>query len=102
MVLICWVTESRHSAWYCSAPEVDDDSKQKLKVSMVSWDSSDKWVITAVSDHSLKIWNSVTGEFGCVSISVGRSVHGCVSAVSLTCGGLNRGWAVASNQYTAS
>jgi len=43
------------------APEVEDDSKQKLKVSMVSWDSSDKWVITAVSDHSLKIWNSVTG-----------------------------------------
>jgi len=101
VVLICWVTESCHSAWCCSAPEVEDDSKQKLKVSMVSWDSSDKWVITAVSDHSLKIWNSVTGEFGCVAISVGRSVHGCVSAVSLTCGGLSRGWVVASNHYTA-
>lgn len=42
---------------------MEDDSKQKLKVSMVSWDSSDKWVITAVSDHTLKVWNSETGEF---------------------------------------
>ncbi|PNF30682.1 hypothetical protein B7P43_G06084, partial [Cryptotermes secundus] len=42
-------------------PELEDDSKQKLKVSMVSWDSSDKWVITAVSDHTLKVWNSETG-----------------------------------------
>jgi hypothetical protein len=63
---------------------------------MVSWDSSDKWVITAVSDHTLKIWNSESGEFGCMAISV-RSVHGCVSAVSLTSVGLNRGWTVASN-----
>jgi len=81
---------------------VEDDSKQKLKVSMVSWDSSDKWVITAVSDHSLKIWNSETGEFGCVAVNVGRIVRGCVSAVCLTCGGLSRGCTVASNQYTAS
>lgn len=43
-------------------PELEDDNKQKLKVSMVSWDSSDKWVITAVSDHTLKVWNSETGE----------------------------------------
>jgi WD40 repeat protein len=101
VVLIRWVIESRHSAWCCSATELEDDSKQKLKVSMVSWDSSDKWVITAVSDHTLKIWNSETGEFGCVAISV-RSVHGCVSAFCLACVGFSRGWAVASNHYTAS
>lgn len=29
---------------------------------MVSWDVSDKWVITAVADHTLKIWNSFTGD----------------------------------------
>jgi WD40 repeat protein len=34
---------------------------------MVSWDSSDKWVITAVSDHTLKVWNSETGEFAAVA-----------------------------------
>ncbi|KDR09153.1 hypothetical protein L798_01269, partial [Zootermopsis nevadensis] len=44
------------------APELEDDNKQKLKVSMVSWDTSDKWVITAVNDHTLKVWNSETGE----------------------------------------
>ena len=45
------------------SPETDDDNKQKLKVSMVSWDSSDKWVITAVNDHTLKVWNSETGKW---------------------------------------
>jgi WD40 repeat protein len=44
---------------------------------MVSWDSSDKWVITAVSDHTLKIWNSETGEFGSTAVGV-SSVQACV------------------------
>ena len=79
---ICCITESRHSAWCCRTPELEDDGKQKLKVSMVSWDSSDKWVITAVSDHTLKIWNSETGEFDSAVIVV-RSVYGCgISMVS--------------------
>lgn len=29
---------------------------------MVSWDVSDQWVITAVSDSSLKVWNARNGE----------------------------------------
>jgi WD40 repeat protein len=52
----------------CRAPELEDDNKQKLKVSMVSWDSSDKWVITAVNDHTLKVWNSETGEFAVAAL----------------------------------
>ncbi|XP_063225616.1 PH-interacting protein isoform X2 [Bacillus rossius redtenbacheri] len=39
----------------------EEDTKVKLKVSMVSWDASDKWVTTASSDHLLKVWNSNTG-----------------------------------------
>ncbi|XP_046404459.1 bromodomain and WD repeat-containing protein 3-like isoform X2 [Ischnura elegans] len=38
-----------------------DDGKVKLKVTMVGWDLTDQWVITAVNDHSLKVWNSVSG-----------------------------------------
>ncbi|KAK7871917.1 hypothetical protein R5R35_009722 [Gryllus longicercus] len=40
----------------------DEDPKFKWKVSMVCWDQSDSWIITAVNDHSLKVWNSSTGE----------------------------------------
>lgn len=29
---------------------------------MVSWDCSDRWVITAVNDHSLKVWCADTGK----------------------------------------
>lgn len=39
----------------------DDDSK-KLKVTMVSWDASDNWVMTAVNDFTIKVWNSQTGQ----------------------------------------
>ncbi|CAH0389929.1 unnamed protein product [Bemisia tabaci] len=44
--------------------ESEDDAKliKFLRVTMVSWDVSDKWVITAVADHTLKIWNSFTGD----------------------------------------
>lgn len=40
----------------------DEDSNKKPKVTMVSWDVSDEWVITAVNDSSLKVWNSKSGE----------------------------------------
>lgn len=43
-------------------PEPDDEPSKKTKVTMVSWDVSDEWVITAVSDCSLKVWNARTGE----------------------------------------
>ncbi|XP_053988016.1 PH-interacting protein [Hylaeus volcanicus] len=42
--------------------ETDDDSNKKAKVTMVSWDVSDEWVITAVNDSSLKVWNAKSGE----------------------------------------
>ncbi|XP_074644765.1 PH-interacting protein-like [Tubulanus polymorphus] len=38
-----------------------DESKGKLKVTMVSWSQDDAFVVTAVSDHSLKVWNSNNG-----------------------------------------
>ncbi|XP_017883326.1 PH-interacting protein isoform X2 [Ceratina calcarata] len=42
--------------------ESEDDSNKKAKVTMVSWDVSDEWVITAVNDSSLKVWNAKNGE----------------------------------------
>nr|XP_003706685.1 PREDICTED: PH-interacting protein isoform X1 [Megachile rotundata] len=42
--------------------ESEDDSNKKAKVTMVSWDVSDEWVITAVNDSSLKVWNAKSGE----------------------------------------
>lgn len=32
-----------------------DDENKKFKVTMVAWDLSDKWIITAVSDHTVSI-----------------------------------------------
>ncbi|KAJ6635022.1 Bromodomain and WD repeat-containing protein 1 [Pseudolycoriella hygida] len=40
----------------------EDDSRKQLKVTMVSWDATDKWVITAVNDYSIKVWNSATAK----------------------------------------
>ncbi|CAG9864164.1 unnamed protein product [Phyllotreta striolata] len=40
---------------------LENDSK-KLKVTMVCWDLSDYWVITAVSDNTLKVWTSSNGQ----------------------------------------
>ncbi|XP_044016177.1 bromodomain and WD repeat-containing protein 3 isoform X2 [Aphidius gifuensis] len=40
----------------------DDNKQQKPKVTMVSWDLSDEWVITAVNDSLLKVWNAKNGE----------------------------------------
>jgi bromodomain and WD repeat domain-containing protein 1/3 len=45
----------------CPAPDSTSiDLKKGLKVTMVSWDRSDDWVVTAVNDHSIKVWNSKT------------------------------------------
>lgn len=40
----------------------EEEAKMKLRVTMLSWDKSDQWVITASSDNSIKVWNSFTGE----------------------------------------
>ncbi|XP_066999443.2 bromodomain and WD repeat-containing protein 3 [Anabrus simplex] len=42
--------------------DTEEDPKAKLKVTMVCWDQSDSWVVTAVSDYTLKVWNSFTGQ----------------------------------------
>ncbi|XP_054271446.1 bromodomain and WD repeat-containing protein 3-like isoform X1 [Macrosteles quadrilineatus] len=42
-------------------PQGEEEAKQKVKVTMVSWDCRDKWVVTACSDHTLKVWDSFTG-----------------------------------------
>lgn len=39
----------------------NEEENKKLKVTMVSWVASDDYVITAVNDHSLKVWDSQTG-----------------------------------------
>ncbi|CAB0045267.1 unnamed protein product [Trichogramma brassicae] len=41
--------------------EPDEDTSKKLKVTMVCWDRSDEYVVTAVSDSTLKIWDSKSG-----------------------------------------
>ena len=47
----------------------DPDSRnQKLKVTMVTWSLDDCWLITAVSDFSLKVWDSKTGKLSLIII----------------------------------
>ncbi|XP_011162535.1 PH-interacting protein isoform X2 [Solenopsis invicta] len=43
-------------------PEMDHDTNKKAKVTMVCWDVSDEFVITAVNDYTLKVWNAKSGE----------------------------------------
>lgn len=45
-----------------SQPVADEDTNKKMKVTMVCWDVSDEWVVTAVNDSSLKVWNSKTAQ----------------------------------------
>lgn len=44
----------------CPPPPETADLKKGYKVTMVSWDRSDNWIVTAVNDHSIKVWNSKT------------------------------------------
>ena len=37
-------------------------AEDKLRVTMVSWNLDDTLVVTAVSDFSVKVWNSSTGK----------------------------------------
>ncbi|KAL1510019.1 hypothetical protein ABEB36_004677 [Hypothenemus hampei] len=49
---------------------VESDSK-KIRVTMVTWDRSDQFVVTAVSDHSLKVWKASNGEL--VRVLIGHN-----------------------------
>lgn len=42
-------------------PENEEISR-KLRVSMVGWTCDDVHVITSLSDHSLKVWYSISGQ----------------------------------------
>ena len=46
----------------CPPSEGVVDPKKGLKVTMVSWDRSDSWIVTAVNDHTIKVWNSKTAK----------------------------------------
>ncbi|XP_022081938.1 PH-interacting protein-like isoform X2 [Acanthaster planci] len=44
-------------------PGIDDSNKiMKHRVTMVGWDLEDRRVVTAVNDHSLRVWDSRTGK----------------------------------------
>ncbi|KAG5885604.1 hypothetical protein JTB14_024785 [Gonioctena quinquepunctata] len=45
-----------------SATNVPETDTKKLKVTMVCWNKSDSWVVTAVSDFTLKIWTASDGQ----------------------------------------
>eukprot|EP00795_Rhopilema_esculentum_P017794 gene17794-9472_t len=57
-----------------SAPSfLDEESLKslKLKVTMVGWNVDDQFLVTAITDHSLKVWDSFSGEL--IHILVGHS-----------------------------
>ena len=41
---------------------MDGNKFNKLMVTMVSWNEDDRFVITAVTDCTLKVWDSHTGQ----------------------------------------
>lgn len=45
-----------------AASATAEELSQKLKVTMVTWSRDDRWLITAVSDFSIKVWDSSTGK----------------------------------------
>ncbi|XP_063632423.1 bromodomain and WD repeat-containing protein 3 [Cydia splendana] len=51
----------RHTVLHCaSLDDAGKDDGKKLKVTMVCWDLSDAYIITAVSDCSIRVWCSRT------------------------------------------
>ncbi|XP_057373055.1 bromodomain and WD repeat-containing protein 3-like [Daphnia carinata] len=44
-----------------AASATAEELSQKLKVTMVTWSRDDRWLITAVSDFSIKVWDSSSG-----------------------------------------
>ncbi|XP_050296565.1 bromodomain and WD repeat-containing protein 3 [Anthonomus grandis grandis] len=40
----------------------ESDTKKGIRVTMVAFDKSDTSVVTAVSDHTMKVWNASTGQ----------------------------------------
>lgn len=44
-----------------SCPQNEEDIIGNLEIRQVCWNLSDDYVMTAVSDHTIKVWNSETG-----------------------------------------
>ncbi|KAI5754684.1 hypothetical protein M8J77_010648 [Diaphorina citri] len=43
--------------------ETSDETNKKIKVTMVAWDASDRWVITAINfNFQIKIWDAFNGD----------------------------------------
>ncbi|XP_030333398.1 bromodomain and WD repeat-containing protein 1 isoform X2 [Strigops habroptila] len=40
----------------------EEDKFMKPKVTMIAWNQNDNYVVTAVNNHLLKVWNSCTGQ----------------------------------------
>lgn len=49
-----------------------DWSLPQRKVTMVCWTVDDAFVVTAVSDFTIKVWNASTGQL-CHTLKVGRT-----------------------------
>ncbi|KAI1294611.1 Bromodomain and WD repeat-containing protein 1 [Halotydeus destructor] len=45
----------------CEPPLIESDLS-KIKVNMVGWNCDDTFVVTSASDHSVKVWNPLTGK----------------------------------------
>lgn len=61
-----WHNQTLHVSETLSNQDLNQSSQNliniKLKVTMVGWSLDDRYVITAVNDHSIKIWESNTGK----------------------------------------
>ena len=66
MLIVIWkemYNKKTHSCDHSTTPLTFDEMKNsKLRVTMVSWTADDHHVITAVSDYSIKLWDSHTGK----------------------------------------
>ncbi|KAH8021542.1 hypothetical protein HPB51_015938 [Rhipicephalus microplus] len=58
----CFWDYSSSTKSFKSEEHVEEDPKQRLKVTMVGWNQDDHLVVTAVNDHSIKVWDSHTGK----------------------------------------
>lgn len=52
----------RKGDWKHIRLQMSDNPDENLHVSMVNWSKDDKYVITSLSDHSIKIWDSNNGQ----------------------------------------
>ena len=69
-----------------SVTEVDEETYvTKYRVTMVSWSTDDEFVVTAVNDFSLKVWNSNSGQLVHVLQVSSTAFTACPLKFSYTC-----------------